>query len=606
MKRKSILILLLSFVLSLFLVACGQGADKGGEGDSAKSEDLSIKAGEYMGKAGGYGGELEVAVTLSEDSIDDIVIKNDYETNGVGKVALEEVKNRILEGQTTRVEAVTGATASSKAMMNAVRASLDQANVPEDAFAQEYKLDRKFESEKTADVIVVGGGGAGLSSAVTAMQNDASVIVLEKNGFLGGNTIVCGGIYNAPDPELQPAQGIEDSPELFYKQTFEGGDSHANPELVKVLTSNAYDDFKWLEELGMEFEDTIIQGAGSLYPRTHQSVDPLGTGFINAYKKALEGHDEVEILTETTAEDLIVEEGKVVGVKAVNYDGSPLTLKANKGVIIATGGFSKNTDMILEYNTSGKWPNLDEDTVSTNMDSIQGDGITMSKKAGADLVDMEQMQFLYLGIPKLGWISGLVDLGAENTIFVNMDGNRFVREDGRRDVICSAIFEQEEGKMYLLHSADTVDVQKDKSLEGVPLKDLIEEGKYGWVMGETVEELAEKMDVPAENLVKTIDAYNKSIDTQEDEFGRELLTKKMETGPFIAVPRVPALHHTMGGLRIDTLARVLDKEGNPIKGLYAGGEVTGGIHGKNRLGGNAVVDTVVFGRIAGESAATEK
>ena len=602
MNKKKSIALILALVLCLTTVACVQisqnTANSGG--------NVSVKAGEYSGKAGGFGGEIEVAVTLSEKAIDDIKIVNDYETEGVGRIALEEVKNRILEGQSTKVEAVTGATSSSKGMMNAVRAALDEAQVSDDAFSTDFKLDRKFETEKSADVIIIGGGGAGLSAAVTAMENEASVIVVEKNGFIGGNTILCGGIYNSPDPELQGAQGIEDSPELFYQQTIEGGDNVANPELVKVLTSKAYEGLQWLKDLGMEYEETIIQGAGSLYPRTHQSVDPLGTGFIKAYFKALDGNEKVEILTETTAEDLILEDGKITGVKAKNYDGSDLTLKANKGVIVATGGFSKNIEMVLEYNTSGKWKNLDDKTVSTNLDSIQGDGIKMAKEAGAELVDMEQMQFLYLGIPKIGLISGLVDLGAENTIFVNAEGNRFVREDGRRDLICSAIFEQKDGQMYLLHSSDTINVETAKSLEGVPLKDLLATNQYGWQIGETIEELAEKINVPAENLVKTIEAYNTSIDSQEDGFGRELLTKKMEKGPFVAVPRVPALHHTMGGIKIDTQARVIGVDGNPIPGLYAGGEVTGGIHGANRLGGNAVVDTVVFGRIAGESAAQGK
>lgn len=611
--KKKFMAIFLALVLCLSMVACNKE-------DTTSSEEVTTEEGAdetikvdsddiaqvYPVSVAGFGGDMEVKVTLAKDKIEDIEVQKDYETQGVGKLALELVRERILDGQSVNVDEVSGATVSSKALKKAVKTALEDANMDVEMFSNEYKVETDYEKELEADVIVIGGGGAGLAAAVVASDNDSSVIVIEKNGFLGGNTVLCGGIYNAPDPEFQEPQGIEDSPELFYTQTLEGGDNVGNPELVKVLTENAYDGLQWLKSLGMVFEETIIQGAGSLHPRTHQSVDPLGTGFINAYENNLKNKDSVQILLETTAEELIEEDGKIVGVKGKYKDGSDVVFKANKGVIIATGGFAKNTEMVLEYNTSGKWPNLDENTVSTNIDSIRGDGIRMAKEIGADLVDMEQMQFLYLGIPKLGHISGLVDLGAENTIFINSQGNRFVREDGRRDLISSAIFEQENGQMYLMHSNNNVDMATETSLEGVPLTELIESHKYGWQSGETIEEFAENIGVPAENLEKTIEEYNNSIDSQEDQFGRELLTKKMLEGPYFAVPRVPSLHHTMGGIRIDTETRVLDMDGNPIKGLYAAGEVTGGIHGANRLGGNAVVDTVVFGRIAGESASLEK
>lgn len=297
----------------------------------------------------------------------------------------------------------------------------------------------------------------------------------------------------------------------------------------------------------------------------------------------------------------------MVGLKATNPDGSELTLNANKGVILATGGFSKNTDMVLEHNTTGKWPNLDKDVVSTNRDYITGDGILMAQEIGADVADMEQLQFLYLGIPNRGPIDGLNSLGAEKVIFVNNQGERFVREDGRRDVISSAIFEQEDGQMWLVQSSDLMgDEDIAVSLEDVPMKYLIDNNVYGWVKGDTIEELAEKIGCDPDTLQNTFDEYNEAVDKDEDEFGRELLTNKLDTPPYYAVPRVPSLHHTMGGVKIDTLCRVLDTNNEPIRGLYAAGEITGGIHGANRLGGNAITDIVVFGRIAGTSAANEE
>lgn len=564
-------------------------------------------AGTYEATAPGYGGDIKVSVDMSDDGrINDIKILEDNETIGVGKVALDKVKGRIVSGQSTNVDAVTGATASSKGLMLATSKALEEAGVADD-FKEEYKEKREYPSEIDTDIVIVGGGGAGLTAAVEATQAGSSVVVVEKNGFVGGNTILSGGIYNAPDPELQEPEGIEDSEELFYEQTYEAGDEVANPELVKVLTIQADDGLEWLKSIGMEFRDDIGQGAGSLYPRTHTAVKPNGTGFIDAFMENLDESGNAQILTETTAEHIIMEDGKAAGIKATNFDGSDLTINAKQGVVVTTGGFAKNPEMVVEYKNAEKWPNLDEKTISTNLGSITGDGITMSEEVGADLVDMDQMQFLYLGIPDRGPITGVLDLQAEKVLFVNNEGERFVREDGRRDVISKAIFDQPDGTYWMVHSSDVLDFDTAKTVEQEDFKKVVEEGKYGWVQADTLEELAEKMDVPYENLKKSFDDYNKSFDdkVEEDEFGRTLFTYPMKEGPYAAVPRTPALHHTMGGLKIDEGAHVLDKDGNPIPGLFAAGEVTGGIHGANRVGGNAVVDLVVFGRIAGQNAAAE-
>lgn len=569
-------------------------------------ENLVAEDGTYEATAPGYGGDIKVAVDLKDDKIDNIEILEDLETVGVGKLAIDTVKDRIIEGQSTDVEAVTGATASSKGMMLAASKALEEAGVA-DNFKDEYKIEREYPTELEADIVVIGGGGAGLTAAVEAVDAGSSVVVVEKNGFVGGNTILCGGIYNSPDPELQEPAGIEDSEELFYTQTYEAGDEVANPDLVKVLTSQADDGLDWLKSIGMEFKDEIGQGAGSLHPRTHTAVKPNGVGFIDAFIENLDESGNAQILTETTAEHIIMEDGKASGVKAKNYDGSDLTIKAKQAVIVSTGGFSKNPEMVMEYRNEEKWPNLDKNTISTNLDALTGDGILMGEEAGADLVDMDQMQFLYLAIPERGPITGVLDLAAEKVLFVNNEGERFVREDGRRDLISKAVFDQPGGTYWMLHSSDVLDFDTDETVEQEDFTRVVEEGKYGWVEADTLEELAEKMGVPYENLQKSVDDYNKSYHDQveEDEFGRILFTHPMEEGPYAAVPRTAALHHTMGGLKINTDTHVLDKDGNAIPGLYAAGEVTGGIHGANRVGGNAVVDVVVFGRLAGQNAAKE-
>lgn len=612
MKITKLISLLLALLMITSLAACTQPAAETPPEEPPAEEtppavEEGIKSGTYEVEGVGFGGKMSVKVTIKDDKIDDIEIGKNYETNGAGRVALEYVSQRIIEGQTTNVEAVSGATISSSSLMALVRKALEEAGATKDQFSEEYKIARDIKTEREAEIVIIGAGGTGLAAAVTAGQEGASVIVLETNGFAGGNLLVSGGVYNSPEPEMQAKQGIEDSPELFVQQTLAGGDNIANPELVRILAYNALDGLNWLKELGNEFEDQVIQAPGALHPRSHNTTAPLGSGIIKTYLEHIDKMDNVEILYETKGESLIQEDGRVVGVIAKNPDGSKLTVKANKGVIIATGGFSKNAQLVIEYRNAEKWPLLDENSVSTNMDSIRGEGIIMAREIGADVVDMDQMQFLYLGQPKTGLLSGVFNVSAEVTVFVNKEGKRFVAEDARRDVISSAVFAQEDGMMYMLHSAESLsDPANQLNIDGIPMKELLDIGAYGWKQGDTLEELAKEIGVPAENLVQTIAEYNEAVDTKNDPFGRTLLNVKMEKGPFYAIPRVPALHHTMGGLRIDTLARVLDTKGEPIPGLYAGGEVTGGIHGGNRLGGNAVTDTVVFGRLAAQSAVAGK
>jgi len=612
MKITKLISLLLALLMITSLAACTQPAAETPPEEPPAEEappavEEGIKSGTYEVEGVGFGGKMSVKVTIKDGKIDDIEIGKNYETNGAGRVALEYVSQRIIEGQTTNVEAVSGATISSSSLMALVRKALEEAGATKDQFSEEYKIARDIKTEREAEIVIIGAGGTGLAAAVTAGQEGASVIVLETNGFAGGNLLVSGGVYNSPEPEMQAKQGIEDSPELFVQQTLAGGDNIANPELVRILAYNALDGLNWLKELGNEFEDQVIQAPGALHPRSHNTTAPLGSGIIKTYLEHIDKMDNVEILYETKGESLIQEDGQVVGVIAKNPDGSKLTVKANKGVIIATGGFSKNAQLVMEYRNAEKWPLLDENSVSTNMDSIRGEGIIMAREIGADVVDMDQMQFLYLGQPKTGLLSGVFNVSAEVTVFVNKEGKRFVAEDARRDVISSAVFAQEDGMMYMLHSAESLsDPANQLNIDGIPMKELLDIGAYGWKQGDTLEELAKEIGVPAENLVQTIAEYNEAVDTKNDPFGRTLLNVKMAKGPFYAIPRVPALHHTMGGLRIDTLARVLDTKGEPIPGLYAGGEVTGGIHGGNRLGGNAVTDTVVFGRLAAQSAVAGK
>lgn len=601
MKKIMGLVLACSMVVSL--TACGSKKQQT-TGETATTEGkqvLGYTPGEYEGVSNGYGGEMKVKVTVDETSITKIDIVSHADTPGVSTNAFDQIPPAIIEQQSLAIDVVSGATFSSLGILNAVQDGLKKAGADIEALkkAPEKQETEKSTIEKTADVIVVGGGGAGLAAAITATDNGASVIVIEKTGVLGGNTLVCGGIYNCPDPELQEPEGIEDSPEFFATQTWEAGDKVANKELVDTMCSNAYDGLVWLKELGVPFENFITQGAGSLYRRTHGSTEPNGTGFINAYVKNLsEKTDLCEIMMNTKGIDLIVDGNKVVGVNAVDKDGNDIVLKANKNVILATGGFAGNVELRQKYCEGQKWPNLGTSVLTTNVKGVAGDGIIMAEKVGAGFVDMEHIQLLHLGNPKTGSIAGGVlnkIRSADEVIFVNKEGNRFIREDGRRDVICKAILEQTDGVMYIIHNGDNIDPESDE------IKNMVKEGTV--LRGETIEELAKQIGADPVNLQKSLDSYNACVDAGVDtETGRELLSCKIEKGPYFATPRVPSAHHTMGGVRIDKECRVLGEDGTPIEGLIAAGEITGGIHGANRVGGNAVVDTVVFGRIAGETA----
>ena len=564
--------------------------------------------GTYEATVGGHNGPVTVTVVFSGDAITEITVGDHIETPGVSDWPIEIIPQRILESQSLAVDTLTSATFTSRAIIEAVKNCAEQAGGDLNALTAPLPQETAEDVIKTADVIIVGGGGAGLASAVAASDQGASVILVEKTGFLGGNSIVSGGIYNAPDPELQEPLGIEDSVDFYIQQTWEGGDKVANLELVTTLCANALDGLKWLEGMGMEFDGTITQGVGSLYRRTHSSVMPNGTGFIKTFRDNLAAKgDQVEIIMETTGSELIVDDsGRVTGVIAAGKKGNKVTLLADKGVILATGGFAGNVQMRQQYCQGEKWPDLGKGLITSNMPAITGDGILMAKAAGAALVDMDQIQLLQVCNPWTGVTSDVVTGGVDACVYVNQNGERFVREDGRRDVISAAILAQPGGRMYTIHNSTVIDDPATyKTLGGRTFKELEDEGRYGFVSAETLEQLAEKIEVPYENLKASIEAYNAHVHNGDavDEFGRELLTTALDGGPWYAYPRAPAAHHTMGGVKIDTNTHVIGEDGSLIPGLYAAGEVTGGIHGGNRLGGNAIVDFTVFGRIAGTNAA---
>lgn len=593
----------LTMVMAVSLGACAAPeTTEPNEGNETPVEESVFTPGTYEGSAKGFHGDVVLTVTVNENEITEIVADH-TETEGLGDNAIDEMIASAMEKDSLALDMMSGATYSSEAFL----AALEMALVKAGADVEKLKVKEAGEEAineditKDTEVAIIGAGGAGLSAAVFAHQNGAKVIVIEKMPNVGGNTIISGSAYNAVDEKRQAPQGIEDSIEKFYTQTYEGGDKQGDPELVRVLVENAYPTIEWLESLGMEFKDTVFTVLGALWPRSHKPVEPLGTGYVNTYMNYINGHsDEIEILTETEAKELVVsEDGRVTGFIAEGKNGK-VTVNASKGVIVATGGFGANVEMRDQYNTI--WPAL-TNIKTTNHKGATGDGIVMAEKINASIVQMENIQLLPMGDPETGSLSGNIEQGVENRIFVNADGNRFVDEGERRDVMTNALMEQEDSMMWVIvdqHSYPTGDTVNNFNES---IDSLVKQGRA--FKADTLEELAQQIGVSPENLVKSVEAFNAAVDGAEDEFGRTLFMHKIDTAPFYAGKRVPTVHHTMGGIKITPETRVVDVNGVVIPGLFAAGEVTGGIHGANRLGGNALTDVNTFGRIAGAQAAKE-
>lgn len=466
-----------------------------------------------------------------------------------------------------------------------------------EAGAQET-LPKKW--DRTDDVVVIGSGGAGLSAAVTAADKGAGVVVLEKMPIIGGNTVISGGYLNAADPERQGKQGIQDSPENHFKQTLDAGDYRADPEKVRILTENALDALHWLESMGMKFDNKVTQIFGAIYPRCHMPVEPRGQGYIRTLKAAADKRG-IKILTEMRVSRIIRDPkpgGRVLGVEVVDRKNKRIFYRARKAVIIAAGGFSANKELRSLHDPRMK------DLTTTNHSGATGDMILAAMDIGAYPIGMDYIQCSW-GPPPGRDARVTLQGNVDGFIMVDKRAKRFVAEDERRDVIRDAILNLPERFGYIL--------MDDKGR--LPYERLGKEQLEAWLKGgdawkaDTLEEMASKMGVPVEEFVATVKKYNDIIvaNRKDPEFGRNSrnLTKRIETPPFWGYYAGMSVHHTMGGLNINGKTQVFDRQRKLIPGLYAAGEGTGGIHGSNRVGGNAVAGMIVFGRIAGANAASE-
>ena len=545
-------------------------------------------AGTYTGTAQGFGGDVTATVTLSETEITDIQVIGDQETDGLGSVAIEQLPPKMLEAQSPNVDAMSGATVTSNAIIEAVTAALSQAGVDASSLVPKEAEDKALEEQTLeADVVVIGAGGAGMTAAITAHEAGKEVILLEKMPYAGGNTTKSTGGMNAAETSVQAELGIEDSVQTFIDDTMTGGKNVNDLALVTTMAENSAEAIDWLASIGAPLPEVSFSG-GATNKRIHR---PEGGAAVGPYlvEKLLAkiGEDEISLLYNTEATELIVEDGAVTGVKATG-DGISYTINA-KAVVLATGGFGANLEMCAEYN-----PDL-AGFVTTNSPCATGDGIKMAEAAGAATVDMEQIQ-IHPTVYQATSLMVTESVRGGGAILVNASGERFIDEMETRDVVSAAEIAQEGGYAYLVFDQ----AQRD-NLSAID--SYVSNGLT--VQADTIEELATQMGVDAANLQATVEAWNKAVAEQNDEaFGRTTgMDVDISVAPFYAIQIAPGIHHTMGGVKIDTTASVISVDGEPIPGLFAAGEVTGGVHGANRIGGNAVADIIVFGRIAGQSAA---
>ena len=627
--RKSVAALAMAAVVSVSLLGYGCG--------SKSASSTAGVSGEFTGTAKGMGGDVTVTLTLTDGKITGCTAEGKDETPGIGTMALEQLPGAIAESGSIAVDGVATATITSDAIKEAAAAALAAAGLNADDYKTEVKADTTKAEDSTidADIAIVGAGGAGMTAAITAAAEGKSVVILESQPMVGGNSVRATGGMNAgktvyqDENEFAEGAGVEktlktaaekyadnetitalaktvseqwaayqadpkgyfDSVELMELDTMIGGKGVNDPALVETLCSNSADAIDWLGEQGITL-NSVSSAGGASVKRIHRPVNEEGKVVsVGAYMVPLLEEDcqkaGVQIMVNTTATEILTDDnGAAVGIKATGASGETITINA-KAVILTSGGFGANMEMVTEYK-----PEL-KGFMTTNAPGILGQGIKMAQAIGADTVDMDQIQIH----PTVQYDSASLiteGLRGDGAVLINSEGKRFIDEVGTRDVVSAAEIAQPGSYSWLIIDQKMVD---DSSvIQGYIKKGYTFEGK-------TYEELAEQIGVDGAALAETMNTWNGYVEAKNDpDFGRTSFADKLDTAPYYAIKVTAGVHHTMGGLKINTNTEVLNENGEIIPGLFAAGEVTGGVHGANRLGGTAVSDFVVFGRIAGAAA----
>ena len=627
MKKKNVLASLL-LAGAMFLTACG--------GSASSTSAAGGVSGSFTGTAKGMG-EVSVTLTLTDNVITDCTAKGDEETSGIGSVVIEQFPGEVVEGNTINLDSISGATITSNAFVEAAKAALTEAGLnPDDYMAKADKTANGETVSYDADVVVIGAGGAGMTAAMTAADAGQKVVILESQAMVGGNSARATGGMNAAktvyqdENEFDQAAGVEktletaaekyadnetitalaktvseqwaayqanptgyfDSVELMELDTMVGGKGINDPELVKTLCEGTADAIDWLDENGITLHNVSSFGGASV-KRIHRPVNEEGKVVsVGAYMIPLlqENCEKrgIDIVLNTTVDTILTDaNGAAVGVSGTDKDGNTVVVNA-KSVILATGGFGANLDMVTQYK-----PEL-AGFMTTNAAGAQGQGIEMATAIGAGTVDMDQIQ-IHPTVEANTAALITEGLRGDGAILVNANGERFIDEVGTRDVVSAAEIAQPGSYSWLI--VDQAMADASSVIQGYIKKGYTKTGA-------TYEELAKELDVDPVTFANTMETWNGYVEAKNDpDFGRTSFANPLNNGPYYAIKVTAGVHHTMGGVTINSATEVLKEDGTVIPGLFAAGEVTGGVHGANRLGGTAVADFVVFGRIAGESAA---
>ena len=549
----------------------------------------------------GKHGDITVAVTFDAGKIQDIKIVKNAENPILAKKVFTDLKDQVVALSSTDVDLVSGATFSAKGFIDAVNDAAKKAGVTlakADKKALK-KAARELPKTSNYDVVVIGAGGAGFSAAITARNAGANVVLLEKMPAVGGNSLISGAEMNVAKNWVQPKLGInDDSPELHAQDTFKGGDGKGDMKVINVMTHEALDAAKWCRDyLGVRFEDdNLFFFGGHSRKRALIPVGHTGTEFIAKFQAKADELG-IPVITNMKAEELIKDkDGRVVGVKAT-MDGSEYTFNAKGGVVLATGGFGANPEMVKKYN-----PKIDERFKTTDAPGSTGEALYMAERAGAELVNMGYIQTYPICDPLSGAIELIADARFDGAIMLNQEGKRFVEELQRRDVLSEAILNQTGRYCWVLWNDKIGSISNTVKAHANEYEAFTKQGIM--TTCDDLKCIADFTKIPFDQLRKTVKRVSDMAGKGNDkDFNHRSGLVDMQQGKYYVIKAVPSTHHTMGGVRINEKAEALTAEGKVIPGLWAAGEVTGVTHGTNRLGGNAYTDIIVFGRIAGEAAA---
>ena len=596
----------------------------------------SMRPGTYVGHGAGFGESYEVEVVVDSDSIRSIrllrrVPEADH-PSPLLEAATATLSDEIVAEQSLAVDVVSGASISSRGLLEAVADAVQQAGADSEDFARPVARAVQEEAPRprlgsprlperwdlACDVVVVGSGFAALAAAHHAAELGARTMIIEKMPMIGGNSLINGGQYasytSSIAGELQRKLHLEpDTADRHIHDTLVGGDNLGNPRLVRnfVYGSPFYLDI--LLENGLKVLQSLTRPGGHYGYRTYTTEHGVGADIVQIQKGLCEKAG-VEFLVDTKMTQIYREEageGRVVGIRVATKEGSK-SIAAAKALVLATGGFSANVAM-----RSRQVPFLTADLPTTNQPGATGEGISMAEEIGANTTQMDQIQLYPFADPNTGVLDRYAVIPfsgpSSGVVYVDVNGHRYVNEGERRDVCAKAAQNSAGFPTFCIFNQTIVDkggfIAPDQLADGIRLERIFKADSLG-ALADLINRRAYKdqaVHVPGGTLAQTIAIHNGYVRERTDPDFRKVIDEQMMTmddGPYYAIPQWPSVHHTMGGLTITEKTEVLDIWENVIPGLLAAGEVTGGVHGTNRLGSNAVADCCVHGYIAGQLAAT--